>query len=127
MISTIVFGVLLIAGFGFFTWNVLKVRANINLGRDVERKDKKSERFKTMMLVAFGQGKMFTRPVPALLHLMIYAAFMITQVELIEIFIDGLAGSHRFFANALGGFYTFVISFIEVLSLLALVATKAFL
>lgn len=127
MISKIVFSVLLLAGFGFFTWNVLKVRANIKLGRDVERKDNKFERFKTMMLVAFGQGKMFTRPIPALLHLMIYAAFVITQVELIEIFIDGLAGSHRFFRDSLGGFYTFVISFIEVLSLLALVATVIFL
>lgn len=127
MISSIVFGVLLIVGFGFFSWNVLKVRSNIRLGRDIDRNDNKSERIKIMTLVALGQKKMFTRPIPAILHLMIYAAFMITQVELIEIFIDGLAGSHRFAREALGGFYTFVISFIEILSLLALVATIIFL
>lgn len=127
MISAIFFSVLLVLGFGFFTWNVLKVRNNIRLGRDVQRNDKKAERMKTMLLVAFGQRKMFTRIVPALLHLMIYAAFMITQIELIEIVVDGISGSHRVFKDALGGFYTFLISFIEVLSLLALVATIIFL
>jgi heterodisulfide reductase subunit C len=127
MISTIVFAVLLISGIGFFTWNVLKVKSNINLGRNVDRSDNKSERWKTMLLVAFGQKKMFTRPIPALLHLMIYAAFVITQIELIEIFLDGLTGSHRMFRPALGGFYTFIISFIEILSVLALVATIVFL
>ncbi len=127
MISAIFFSALLFLGFGFFTWNVLKVRNNIRLGRDVQRNDKKAERIKTMLLVAFGQRKMFTRIVPALLHLMIYAAFMITQIELIEIVVDGISGSHRVFKDALGGFYTFLISFIEVLSLLALVATIIFL
>ena len=72
MISSIVFGVLLIVGFGFFTWNVLKVRSNIRMGRDIDRNDNKSERIKIMTLVALGQKKMFTRPIPAILHLMIY-------------------------------------------------------
>jgi heterodisulfide reductase subunit C len=80
-----------------------------------------------MILVAFGQKKMFTRPVPALLHFALYTAFIITQIELIEIIVDGVSGHHRFFKDALGGFYTFLISFIEVLSLLALIATIAFL
>lgn len=127
MISTILFLILLIGGFGFFGWNVLKVRSNIRLGRDVERTDNKKERWKTMLLVAFGQKKMFTRPIPALLHFAIYAAFVITQIELIEIIVDGVFGTHRFFHESLGGFYTFIISFIEILSLLALVATIAFL
>jgi hypothetical protein len=70
---------------------------------------------------------MFTRPIPALLHLALYASFVITQIELIEILVDGLSGSHRFFQTSLGGFYTFMISFIEVLSVLAFVATVAFL
>lgn len=70
---------------------------------------------------------MFTRPLPALLHLLIYAAFVITQIELIEIVADGLTGGHRTFRNSLGGFYTFMISFIEFLSLGALIATFAFL
>lgn len=127
MISTIVFAILIVAGFGFFGWNVMKVRSNVLLGRDIDRTDNSSERWKTMILVAFGQQKMFSRPIPALLHLMIYAAFVITQIELIEIIADGLAGSHRMFREALGGFYVFMISFIEILSVLALIATIMFL
>lgn len=127
MIATLIFGVLLVAGFGFFSWNVYKIRSNVFLGRNVNRSDKKSERWKTMLLVAFGQQKMFRRPLPALLHFAIYAAFVITQIELIEIIADGFSGNHRLFRPALGGFYTFMISFIEVLSLFALIATIIFL
>lgn len=127
MIAICVFGLLCVAGFGFFTWNIAKIRSNILLGREIERTDRKSERWKTMLLVAFGQRKMFARPIPALLHFAIYSAFIITQIELIEIIADGFSGNHRLFRPALGGFYTFIISFIEVLSVLALVATIAFL
>ncbi len=127
MISSILFGVLLVGGFTFFTLNILKIRANILLGRDIDRTDNKSERWKTMILVAFGQKKMFSRPIPALLHFALYAAFIITQIELIEIFVDGIAGTHRVFKDSLGGFYTFMVSFIEVLSVLALIATIFFL
>ncbi len=127
MISTILFAVLLVVGFGFFGWNVMKVRSNILLGRDVDRTDRSGDRWKTMLLVAFGQQKMFSRPIPALLHLAIYSAFVITQIELIEIIADGLTGNHRLFHDALGGFYTFIISFIEILSVFALVATVIFL
>jgi len=127
MISIILFALLLVVGSGFFAMNAMKIRSNILLGRDIDRSDHSSERWKTMLLVAFGQKKMFSRPLPALLHLAIYAAFVITQIELIEIVIDGLSGSHRFFRGSLGGFYTFMISFIEVLSVLALIATFVFL
>jgi heterodisulfide reductase subunit C len=127
MISIVLFAVLLIVGFGFFTFNILKIRSNIMLGQPVDRTGNSSERWKTMFLVAFGQQKMFSRPIPALLHLGIYVAFVITQIELIEIIADGLTGSHRTFMSALGGFYTFMISFIEILSVTALIATIAFL
>ncbi|MCE2683415.1 MAG: 4Fe-4S dicluster domain-containing protein [Flavobacteriia bacterium] len=127
MLSIILFAVLAIVGIGFFAYNVRKVRFNILLGRAIDRTDNPSERWKTMALVALGQKKMFTRPIPALLHLAIYAAFVITQIELFEIFADGLTGEHRTFEEALGGFYTFMISFIEILTLLALIATIAFL
>jgi heterodisulfide reductase subunit C len=127
MVSIIVFAVFLIAGFGFFIWNAGKIRSNILLGRDIDRSDRKGERWTTMLLVAFGQKKMFRKPIPALLHLAIYAAFVITQIELIEIIIDGLTGNHRVLRPSLGGFYTFIISFIEILSVLALFATIAFL
>src|SRR3989338_6675196 len=81
MIASIVFSVICLAGFGFFGWNLWKIRYNINLGKNVNRSDNKGERLKTMLLVAFGQKKMFARPIPALLHLAIYVAFVITQIE----------------------------------------------
>ena len=127
MVASIVFIVLIVVGTALFGRNVMRIRKNILLGKDLNRSDKKGERWKTMILVALGQKKMFQRPIPALLHFAIYAAFVITQIELIEIFVDGVSGSHRVFASSLGGFYTFLISFIEILSVLALVATFAFL
>ena len=127
MIHIIAFALLLVGGVGFFSWNVYKIRQNILLGREVNRSGQASDRWKTMILVAFGQKKMFTRPIPALLHLCLYAAFVITQIELIEIVADGLSGGHRSFREPLGSFYTFMISFIEVLSVLTFFATIAFL
>jgi len=127
LIQNIIFGILLIAGFGFFSMRIIQIRKNIFLGRDLDRSDNASERWRTMLLVAFGQKKMFQNPIPAFLHLAIYAAFVVTQIELIEILIDGVSGYHRIFMPYLGGFYTFLISFIEILSVLAFVATFAFL
>jgi len=127
MIEIVVFSVLLVLGFGWFTMNILKVRQNILLGRDVKRSDNTSERWRTMLLVAFGQKKMFSRPIPALLHLALYVAFVITQIELIEIIADGITGNHRMFMDSLGDFYVFMISFIELLSVLAFIGTIAFL
>jgi heterodisulfide reductase subunit C len=127
MISAIIFCILLIGSSVFFAINVKKIRRNILLGRDVDVTYNKSERLKTMLLVAFGQQKMFRKPIPAILHLFLYAAFIITQIELIEIIVDGISGSHRVFRPSLGGFYTFVVSFIEILSVLAFVGTIAFL
>ena len=125
--SIIIFALLFIVGTGLFTFNILQIRSNIQLGKSIDRSDNSSERWKTMILVALGQKKMFTRPIAAILHLAIYVAFIITQIELIEIVADGLTGSHRMFYEALGGFYTFMISFIEILSFAALLATIAFL
>ncbi|MCW3078001.1 MAG: Fe-S oxidoreductase [Bacteroidetes bacterium] len=127
MISSLIFSILLLAAGIFFTINVKKIRRNILIGRDVELPRNNGERFKTMMLVAFGQQKMFARPVPALLHLFLYAAFIITQIELIEIVVDGITGSHRVFRPSIHGFYTFIVSFIEILSVLAFIGTIAFL
>ena len=97
------------------------------MGRDVNRSDNFWTRLKLMTLVAFGQKKMFSKPIPAFLHLALYVAFVITQIELIEILADGLSGGHRSLSVSLGGFYTFMISFIEILSVLAFIATIAFL
>src|SRR5690554_7537319 len=127
IINSILFVVLFGAGVGLFAKNIKKLIRNIKLGQQVNRTDRSSERLKNMLLVAFGQKKMFARPVPALLHLAIYVAFMITQIELIEIIIDGIFGTHRIFKEPLGGFYTFMISLIEILSVAALLATVIFL
>ena len=127
MLKIILFSLLVIVGFGFFGYNIWKVRSNILLGRDVNRSDNFWTRLKLMTLVAFGQKKMFSKPIPAFLHLALYVAFVITQIELIEILADGLSGGHRLLSVSLGGFYTFIISFIEILSVLAFIATIAFL
>jgi heterodisulfide reductase subunit C len=127
MVKIIIFSLLIIVGFGFFGYNIWKVRSNILLGRDVNRSDNFWTRLKLMILVAFGQKKMFSKPIPAFLHLALYVAFVITQIELIEIIADGLSGGHRSLSASLGGFYTFMISFIEILSVLAFIATIAFL
>jgi heterodisulfide reductase subunit C len=127
MVSIIVFAILLTFTFSFFGWNILKVRSNILMGKSINRSDRKPERIKTMLLVAFGQKKMFQNLLPAVLHFFIYAAFVITSTELFEIIIDGLTGTHRYFANSLGLFYVVVVSTIEILSVLAFVATIIFL
>ena len=97
------------------------------MGNKPELDGDTAQRWNNVLLVAFGQRKMFKRWIPALLHFFIYAAFLLTQIELIEIIIDGLSGSHRAFAPILGGLYTFTINFIELLSTLAFVATIIFL
>ncbi len=105
------------------------IRRNIRLGREAEPSTgwRSGQAWRNVLLIAFGQRKMFKKWLPAVLHLFVYVAFLLTQVELLEIFADGITGRHRVFSEALGSFYTFLISFIEVLSLLALVATFAFL
>jgi heterodisulfide reductase subunit C len=127
MIQSILF--LLVLGVsGWFAWKgYSRVWRNINLGKAESVGGNAAQRWRNVLLVAFGQQKMFKNWLPAVLHLFIYVAFVVTQVELIEILVDGIFGTHRFFAASLGGFYTFVISFIEILSVLAFVATVIFL
>jgi heterodisulfide reductase subunit C len=127
MLSQLIFGILLLLGFGFFGYNISKIRKNILLGKPLNRSDQKLKRIKTTLLIALGQKKMFQRFLPALFHLFIYVAFLFTSTELIEIIIDGLTGSHRFFWNKLGGVYILLINTIEILSVLAFIATLIFL
>ncbi len=127
MLQPIVFGVVTLAAFGLATRQYLRVRRNVLLGKEEIIGGNRAQRWRNVLLIAFGQKKMFKNWIPALFHLFIYVAFLFTQIELIEILIDGFGGVHRFFAPKLGGFYTFLISFIEVLSVLAFVATVIFL
>ncbi len=127
MIQQITFLFISAAAFGLAARQFMKIRRNVLLGKEEKVEGDTGQRWRNVLLVAFGQSRMFKRWIPAVLHFFIYAAFLITQIELIEIFIDGLGGVHRFFWPTLGGFYTFIISFIEVLSVLALVGTVIFL
>ncbi len=126
MVAQVIF--LLIAGLtaAFVYKKYSAIVRNIQLGK-AETSPADPERWRNVLLIAFGQKKMFARPVAAVLHLFVYVAFLVTQIELIEILVDGIFGQHRFFAEFLGGFYTFIISTIEILSVLALIATFAFL
>lgn len=127
MLSHLIFVILSLFSIGLFSWKMRSIIKQIKLGRPANRTDQWGARIKTMLLVAFGQKKMFNRPIPAILHFIFYVAFIITQIELIEVFIDGFTGSHRFFYHAgFGAFYTFVISSIEVLSVLTFIATLIF-
>lgn len=127
MISIVVFSLLFVLSVGMFTWKMRSIIGQIRLGKNTQRLDQPSLRLKTMLLVAFGQKKMFNRPIPAVLHFIFYVAFIITQIELIEVFVDGFSGSHRIFYHTdFQQVYVFIISTIEVLSVLTFVATLAF-
>ncbi len=124
-IDNLLFAVILILGIGFFVKNVKKLKRNINLGQDIDRNDNPSARWKNMAMIALGQSKMVKRPVAAFFHLIVYAGFIIINVEVIEIIIDGLYGSHRIFSG-LGSFYSFLIGSFEILAVLVLVAVIVF-
>ncbi len=127
MLQSLIF-ILVAAAASWLAWKGFRrIRRNIFLGKPEVVGGQVVKRWRQVVLVALGQKKMFKNWLPAVLHLFIYVAFLITQMELIEIFVDGIFGTHRFFAPYLGGLYTFVISFIEILSVLAFVATIAFL
>lgn len=125
-ISSIIFIVLLAAAGFFFYKSVAKIRRNILLGKDVDRSDRKSERIKHMLRVAFGQSKMMVRPIPGILHFMVYVGFVLINIEVLEIIIDGIFGTHRAFYAFLGGFYFVVINFFEVLAVGVILAVTIF-
>ena len=126
-ISNILFGVLLISGIGFFVFNIQKIFRNINLGKDLNRNDNKAQRFKNMAMIALGQSKMVKRPFSGLLHIIVYVGFVIINIEVLEIVIDGLFGTHRIFKPFLGDwFYGFLIGVFEVLAALVFVAVIIF-
>ncbi|MEE1885074.1 4Fe-4S dicluster domain-containing protein [Pedobacter flavus] len=115
MLSQILFILLLIAGAGLFAWNFRKVIRNIQIGRDVSRNDQPGKRWMVMLKVAFGQTKMAKRPIPFLLHLVVYLGFVIINIEVIEIVIDGIFGTHRVL-SFMGGSYNFLIGSFEFLA-----------
>ncbi len=126
-IDNIIFLILLVAGFGLFAKSLLKIYRNIRLGHEINRNDRKSERWSTMARVAMGQSKMVKRPIAGILHLFVYVGFVIINIELIEIIVDGLFGTHRFLASVFGnGFYSFFTATLEILALLVVIGVVVF-
>lgn len=125
-LDNILFAILLIAGFGFFATSVKKIIRNINLGGDVDRKDNPKARWANMALIALGQSKMVKRPVAGALHIVVYLGFIIINIELLEIIIDGLIGTHRVFAPFLGVVYDVLIASFEILAFLVIFAVTVF-
>lgn len=126
MASQIIFIILTLAGSALFAFNVRKVIRNINIGKAVNRSDQPAKRLITMLKVAFGQTKMAARPIPFLLHLVVYLGFVIINIEVLEIVIDGAFGTHRVFAG-LGGLYNFLIGSFEFLAFGVLLACVVFI
>ena len=125
-LPSILFGFFLFSAIALFTFNCRKIYRNINLGKNIDRGDNKKERFLKMFRLAFGQSKMLDKPVVGLLHFIVYVAFILINVELIEIIIDGLFGTHRFLAPYLGSFYNFLIGFFEILAFLVIISVLIF-
>jgi heterodisulfide reductase subunit C len=126
-IPNIVFIIALAAAVWYFSKNVGRIRRNINFGRDLDRIDDKPARWKTMLRVAFGQSKMQAKPIAGFFHFVIYAGFLLINIEVLEIIIDGLFGTHRIFAAPLGSLYNVAISFFEILAVLVIIACVVFL
>jgi heterodisulfide reductase subunit C len=124
-IDNILFAILLTLGIGYFVINSRKILRNIKLGKDVNRSDRKSDRWKNMAMIALGQSKMVKLRVAGLLHVIVYVAFIIINIEVLEIIIDGLFGTHRVF-SFLGTFYNVLIASFEILAFLVLVAVVLF-
>ena len=121
-----IFLVLLVFSIGLFARNLKRIRRNINLGKELNRSDNPRLRWKNMLRVAFGQSKMVSRPIAGFLHLIVYVGFVLINIELLEIILDGLIGSHRFFATLLGSLYDILIASFEILAFLVLVAVVFF-
>jgi len=124
-LPNIIFATILVVGIGFFVQNIKKIIRNIKLGKSINRSDNAQARLKNMVLIALGQSKMVKRPVAGILHILVYAGFIIINIEVIEIIIDGLFGTHRILSFA-GGFYSFLIGTFEILAVLVFASVIIF-
>ncbi|EAR15300.1 MULTISPECIES: (Fe-S)-binding protein [Robiginitalea] len=124
-LPNILFVLALAVGIGFFARNIRRLTRNIRLGREVAADGTRAERFGNMARIALGQQKMVVRPVAGLLHVIVYLGFIIINIEVLEIIIDGIFGTHRIFAF-LGPVYDVLIATFEILALLVLVAVIVF-
>ncbi|MCB9193696.1 MAG: (Fe-S)-binding protein [Flavobacteriales bacterium] len=125
-LANVIFLVVLLGASGLFAWQVGKIRRNIGLGRPLDRTDRRAERWKVMARVALGQGKMVARPVAGIMHILIYVGFVVINIEVLEIVIDGVLGTHRVF-SFLGPLYDVLIGGFEILAVGVLLACVVFL
>jgi heterodisulfide reductase subunit C len=126
-IPNILFAIALILGVGYFAKNVKKLIRNIKLGHDVDVSNQKNVRLNNMLRIAFGQSKMVVRPVSGIMHIIVYVGFVIINLEVLEIIIDGLFGTHRIFSTVLNSsVYGFLIGSFEILAVLVLLAVVVF-
>ena len=124
-LPNILFAIALIIGIGYFVKNIRTLIRNIKLGQDVDVSDNKSQRWKNMTLIALGQSKMVRRPVAGVLHVVVYVGFVVINIEVLEIIIDGLLGTHRIFSG-MGSVYGVLIGTFEILALLVFIAVTVF-
>ena len=125
-LDNIFFALLLAIGIGYFAINVKKLIRNIKLGNAANRNDQPKKRWLHMARIALGQSKMVRKPLSGLLHVIVYVGFVVINIELLEIIIDGFLGTHRVFAPFLGGFYDVLIATFEVFAALVLVSVVLF-
>ena len=126
-LPNILFVIALVAGIGYFTLNIRKIIRNIKLGQKVDASDRKSERWGNVLRIALGQSKMVVRPVSGLMHLFVYIGFIIINIEVLEIIIDGIFGTHRVLSTILpGSLYNLLIGSFEILALLVLIGVIVF-
>ncbi len=116
ILQEILFILVIVIASWLFARNIKDIRRNINLGRDEDFNDHPGQRWRNVFLLAFGQKKMFRNPLVAVLHLVIYLGFIIINIEVLEIILDGMLGTHRIFAPVLGGFYSWLINAFEFLA-----------
>jgi len=127
-ISNIIFLIVFAIAISFFIRNLKRIIENIKLGRNINRSDRATDRWKNMLRVAIGQSKMTRRPIAGILHIILYLGFIIINIEVIEILVDGIFGTHRFLASILPlKLYNFLIGSFEILAILVLVACIIFL
>ncbi len=126
-LPNILFAIILTLGVGYFTRNIKLLVRNIKLGREVDASDQKEQRWKNMARIALGQSKMVRRPIAGFLHVIVYVGFVIINIEVLEIIIDGLFGTHRIGSKVLpDSVYGFLIASFEILAVLVLITVVVF-
>ena len=125
LLPNVIFAIILFSGLGFFVRNVSKLKRNIYLGKEVDTSGNTKLRWTNMVKIALGQGKMVRRPIAGILHIVVYVGFVIINIEVLEIVIDGLFGTHRIF-SVIGSFYGVLIGTFEVLAALVFVSVVVF-